>query len=98
MKKNRITNDAFLGAMRIALGGVATGVFTNSNELWKNLSQAGAYTGDRVWRFPLWKCYSKNVTDFPAVDVNNVGKGKGGGACTAAAFLKVLRSNGYFLH
>lgn len=28
--------------------------------------------------------------DFPAVDLNNVGKGKGGGgACTAAAFLKV---------
>ena len=51
-----------LGAMRIALGGVATGVFTNSGPLWKELLSAGAYTGDRVWRFPLWKCYSKNVT------------------------------------
>lgn len=27
--------------------------------------------------------------DYPAVDVNNIGKGKGGGSCTAAAFLKV---------
>lgn len=87
------------GAMRVALGGLATGVFTNSNELWKTLSQAGAYTGDRVWRFPLWKCYSKIVTDFQAVDVNNVGKGgKGGGACTAAAFLKEFSPPGDWLH
>ncbi|XP_065210972.1 cytosol aminopeptidase-like isoform X2 [Planococcus citri] len=86
------------GAMRVALGGVATGVFSNSNELWKELSQAGAYTGDRVWRFPLWKCYSKNITEYPAVDVNNVGKGKGGGACTAAAFLKEFSPPGDWLH
>lgn len=48
--------------MRIALGGVATGVFTNSSQLWNELAQAGAYTGDRVWRFPLWKSYTKDVT------------------------------------
>lgn len=29
------------------------------------------------------------ILDFASVDVNNVGKGKGGGSCTAAAFLKV---------
>ncbi|KAG8306625.1 bleomycin hydrolase [Homalodisca vitripennis] len=76
------------GAMRIALGEAATGVFSNSTALWHQLHQAGALTGDRVWRFPLWDHYTKQMTDFPAADVNNLGKGKGGGSCTAAAFLK----------
>ncbi len=48
--------------MRVALGGAATGVFTNSTSLWNELYKAGVYTGDRVWRFPLWKYYSKQVT------------------------------------
>ncbi|XP_075222712.1 cytosol aminopeptidase-like isoform X2 [Lycorma delicatula] len=86
------------GAMRIALGGTATGVFTNSSVLWQRIHRAGALTGDRVWRFPLWEAYSKRVTDFPAVDVNNVGKGKGGGACTAAAFLKEFAPKGDWIH
>ncbi|XP_017778852.1 PREDICTED: cytosol aminopeptidase-like isoform X2 [Nicrophorus vespilloides] len=76
------------GAMRVALGNAATGVFTNSNDLYRVLEEVGANTGDRVWQMPLWKHYSKQVTDYPAFDLNNVGKGKGGGSCTAAAFLK----------
>lgn len=76
------------GAMQVALGNSATGVFTNSTKLYDLLQTAGSTTGDRVWRFPLWKHYTKQVTEYPAFDVNNVGKGKGGGSCTAAAFLK----------
>lgn len=76
------------GAMSVALGKAATGVFSNSDVLYQLLEEAGATTGDRVWRFPLWKFYSKQVTDYPGYDVNNIGKGKGGGSCTAAAFLK----------
>lgn len=78
-----------VGAMRIALGNGATGVFSNSTKLWSQLQSAGVHTGDRMWRFPLWNVYSKRVTDFYMADVNNVGKGKGGGSCTAAAFLRV---------
>lgn len=76
------------GAMAVALGNVATGVFTNDNALYNCLEHAGSVTGDRVWRFPLWAAYTKQVTDFAAFDLNNIGKGKGGGSCTAAAFLK----------
>lgn len=36
-------------------------------------------------------------SDYPAVDVNNIGKGKGGGSCTAAAFLKVILFNVYYI-
>lgn len=76
------------GAMRVALGNSATGVFTNSDQLYGLLQESGAYTGDRVWRFPLWKLFTKQVANNAAYDLNNIGKGKGGGSCTAAAFLR----------
>ncbi|KAG8236673.1 hypothetical protein J437_LFUL014401, partial [Ladona fulva] len=50
------------GAMRVALGSGATGVFTNSDSLWEKIENAGMLTGDRMWRFPLWKHYSKEMT------------------------------------
>lgn len=76
------------GAMSVALGNPATGVFSNDTSLFNCLERAGSLTGDRVWRFPLWKAYTKQIADFPAFDLNNIGKGKGGGSCTAAAFLR----------
>ncbi|CAG9822474.1 unnamed protein product [Phaedon cochleariae] len=76
------------GAMRVALGNAATGVFSTSDRLYAALQSAGSVTGDRVWRMPLWRHYTKQVADHPAYDLNNVGKGKGGGSCTAAAFLR----------
>ena len=50
------------GAMRIALGGVATGVFSNDTAVWENLRNAGTISGDRVWRFPLWQHYNDKMT------------------------------------
>lgn len=76
------------GAMRMALGECVAGVFATNTALWETLEAAGAETGDRVWRMPLYKHYNQNVCDYPGYDVNNIGKGKGGGACTAAAFLR----------
>lgn len=43
------------------MGGVATGVFSNSTLLWSQLQKAGVETGDRVWRFPLWKEFTNRV-------------------------------------
>lgn len=54
--------DCLVGAMRVALGSAATGVFSNSTPLWQRLQKAGAVTGDRVWRFPLWDYYTKEIT------------------------------------
>jgi aminopeptidase len=51
-----------IGAIDIALGGAACGVFSNSTFFFQKLQQAGAVSGDRVWRMPLWKYYSKAVT------------------------------------
>jgi len=48
-------------------------------------------TGDRVWRMPLFNHYTKQVTESQLADINNIGTaGRAGGACTAAAFLKVI--------
>lgn len=48
--------------MAVALGSGATGVFSNSKILWEAMHKAGTITGDRVWRMPLWKHYSTQVT------------------------------------
>ena len=74
----------------VALGSSATGVFTNSPTYWELMRQAGGKTGDRVWRMPLFKHYTKQVTEAHLADLNNIGSGgRMGGACTAAAFLRV---------
>ncbi|KAG5848250.1 hypothetical protein ANANG_G00096480 [Anguilla anguilla] len=84
-----IINAATLtGAMDVALGSAATGVFTNSDWLWSRLHKASIVTGDRVWRMPLFQHYTRQVTDCQLADLNNIGKySRSGGACTAAAFL-----------
>jgi len=38
------------GAIVIALGEVATGVYTSSNQLWNHISNAGIRTNDYMWR------------------------------------------------
>lgn len=72
----------------VALGDVHAGVFTNSNDLWKQLNVAGEVTSDTFWRMPLHKGYLKEMQTSTVADFNNLGKGRAGGACSAAAFLK----------
>ncbi|XP_058445653.1 cytosol aminopeptidase-like isoform X2 [Malaya genurostris] len=76
------------GAIKVALGDCVAGVFSTSNKLWDQLHEAGSESGDRVWRMPLFKHYSEQMCDHNGYDLNNLGKGKGGGSCTAAAFLR----------
>lgn len=75
------------GAMDVALGSGAAGVFTNSQLLWEQLHKASHVTGDRLWRMPLYHQYLKQIESRIA-DVHNVGTRRGAGACTAAMFLK----------
>uniref|UniRef100_A0A6G1SG35 Cytosol aminopeptidase n=1 Tax=Aceria tosichella TaxID=561515 RepID=A0A6G1SG35_9ACAR len=87
------------GAMNIALGSAATGVFTNSTSLYDQLRQASYHTGDRVWRLPLYSHYKTQVTDSQLADCLNIGKNGGqGGSCTAAAFLSEFVKCNKWLH
>ncbi|XP_076240163.1 cytosol aminopeptidase isoform X2 [Calliopsis andreniformis] len=82
------------GAMRITLGRAATGVFSNDDGLFETLKKAGTETGDRVWRLPLWQHFTDEMTKkIKSADINNTAKTKGGGSCTAAAFLREFVGN-----
>ncbi|MBN3309457.1 AMPL aminopeptidase, partial [Amia calva] len=68
-----IVNAATLtGAMDVALGSAAAGVFTNSDWLWDHLQKAS--TARLVWRMPLFQHYTRQVTESQLADLNNVGK------------------------
>ena len=73
------------GAMVIALGHVATGMFSNSDSLAREVIDAGNASWDRAWHMPLWDDYQdmlkSNFADFP-----NIGT-RAGGSITAACFL-----------
>lgn len=81
-----------------ALGSSATGTFTESDTVWHEMAKAGADTGDRVWRMPLWKFFTKRVRGYTNVDVHNVGYGRGGTPCLGAAFLKEFAPPADFVH
>ncbi|XP_068925345.1 cytosol aminopeptidase isoform X2 [Petaurus breviceps papuanus] len=87
-----------IGAMDIALGSGATGVFTNSTWLWTKLLEASTETGDRMWRMPLFEHYTRQIVDCQLADINNIGKYRSGGACTAAAFLKEFVTHSKWAH
>lgn len=76
------------GAMDVALGDVYAGVFTNSDKMWQRLEEAGQASHDPFWRMPLDDGYLKEMQESSVADLNNLGKGRSGGACSAAAFLK----------
>ncbi|CAO3645051.1 unnamed protein product [Cunninghamella echinulata] len=86
--KSIIDLATLTGAMDVALGEVYAGVFTNSDQLWRDLNVAGELTSDPFWRMPLHNGYLKEMQQSNVADLNNLGKGRSGGACSAAAFLK----------
>lgn len=75
------------GAIMIALGADYAGVFSNSDELWQKLSAASAVSGEKIWRMPVDSNFRKEM-DSVFADIKNVGNGRLGGSCTAAAFLE----------
>ncbi len=73
------------GAMVIALGHIATGLFSNSDSLARALLNAGEESFDRGWQLPLWEDYHEGLASNFA-DFANIGS-RAGGSITAACFL-----------
>lgn len=74
------------GAMSIALGPLAAGVFSDDDALAEALLAAGGASGERLWRMPVWDEYLGFMRSDTA-DLVNSGP-REGGSCLAAAFLK----------
>jgi leucyl aminopeptidase len=74
------------GAVIVALGHHFAGLFSNDDELANRLNEAGAGTGEKVWRMPLAKEYDKLI-DSKNADMKNIG-GRFAGAITAGQFLQ----------
>jgi len=74
------------GAISIALGHHVAGLFTRDDGLAAGLLEAGAASGERLWRLPLWDDYAAALRSDTA-DLANSG-GREGGAILGAKFLE----------
>lgn len=74
------------GAISIALGFLAAGLFTADDRLAGELLASSAATGERLWRMPLWDEYRSDLRSDTA-DLTNSSGAREGGALVAAAFL-----------
>ncbi len=74
------------GAVVVALGDIAAGLFTNDDRLADELLQSGKTTHERLWRLPFWNDYNDMIKSEIA-DVSNLGP-RWGGAITAGKFLE----------
>jgi leucyl aminopeptidase len=73
------------GACVIALGHVASGLFSNDDALAREVTSAADTSHDRVWHMPLWDDYQEQLRSNFA-DFANIG-GRPAGSVTAACFL-----------
>ena len=88
----RFTPDAVVdlatltGAISIALGRHAAGLFSRDDALAAELQRAGEEVGERLWRMPLWSDYLAEMRGDTA-DLVNSNERREGASSTAAAFL-----------
>ncbi len=75
------------GAIIVALGSEYAGLFSNDNNLSKQLINAGEKVEEKVWRMPLNKNYDKLINSKNA-DMQNINYVGGAGSTTAAQFLQ----------
>jgi len=75
------------GAVLVALGHVATGVMGTDDDLMKKVKESSTSTGEKVWEFPLWPEFCKQVQSNIA-DVKNTGAPMQAGSIAGGAFLK----------
>ena len=75
------------GAIIMALGEEYAGLFSNNDELSKNIFRASQNVNEKVWRLPLHKNYDK-LMDSSIADIQNINYAGGAGSITAAQFLQ----------
>lgn len=84
------------GAIKVGLGADIAGLFTTSDDLGREIYDAGVKRGDLSWRMPLFQPY-KSALRSPFADYVNAGDGFGG-AITAALFLQLFAKDVPWAH
>jgi leucyl aminopeptidase len=92
-KPSRMIDLATLtGGIVVALGEMATGLFSNNDALAHALEAAASRSGERLWRMPLYPEY-KELLHSSIADLKNSG-GRMASAPSAAMFLKQFVKEG----
>ena len=84
--KAMINLATLTGAIIVALGHEHAGLFSNDDDLAKQILAASDTSTEKTWRLPLAKEYDK-LLDSPFADMKNIG-GRAAGSITAAQFLQ----------
>jgi leucyl aminopeptidase len=86
------------GAARVALGTSIAALYATDDELATALLNAGAASGDRLWRMPLAGDYRDGL-DSPVADLANVARAGGrAGSIDAALFLREFTGDRSWAH
>jgi leucyl aminopeptidase len=85
------------GACVVALGMVNAGVFSNDEDTYSHFNKALERSGEKFWRLPCTDDYKEDIKSGIA-DIMNTGKGRWGGAITAAMFLKEFAEDTPWIH
>ena len=85
------------GAARVALGTGLPAMFTNDDDVAAAFTDAGEEMSDPVWRMPLFDEY-RRLLDSRVADINNISRGRFGGAITAALFLREFVGETKWVH
>jgi len=85
------------GAIVVALANVNVGVFGSDAAFTERLLASARAAGEKMWPMPLDDDYREMIKSSIA-DIQNVGSGKGGGAITAAMFLKEFADQTPWIH
>ena len=85
------------GAIVVALANVNVGVFGSQQDFTDRLLVSARAAGEKMWQMPVDDDYREMIKSTIA-DIQNVGSGKGGGAVTAAMFLKEFVEDTPWIH
>jgi leucyl aminopeptidase len=75
------------GAIIVTLGNTTAGVFSNSDDLAKQLIDAGGEVDEPLWQLPVNDEYDKDINTDSA-DMKNTGEGRNASSIAAAQFLR----------
>jgi leucyl aminopeptidase len=85
------------GAIQVALGTVHVGAFGTPREYLDNFLESTHSAGEKMWPMPIDDEYQELIKSQIA-DIRNTGTGKGGGAITAAWFIKEFVDDTPWIH